>query len=152
MLVFYSVLVFWQLSAAMFYLWWYFIRSQYVGTNSTATFYVCWYVFLVAQYGHLLRCMLVFYSTLVTLVPLVRPCSMYVGILFRLSHVSTASMAVFYVQCSIRSQYISTLSTAMFYVCCHFIPPYNYLDKPIMDMVKSSGCCKKISSESSSNQ
>ena len=151
---------------------WFFIRSQYFGSLvqpcsiyfgilfglsmlvrivRPCSMYVGMF-FLVAQYGHLLRCMLVFYSTLVTLVPLVRPCSMYVGILLRLSHVSTASMAVFYVQCSIRSQYISTLSTAMFYVCCHFIPPYNYLDTPIMDMVKTSGCCKQISSESSSNQ
>ena len=105
MLVFYSVLVFWQLSAAMFYLWWYFIRSQYVGTNSTATFYVCQYVFFWSlstaifygvcwyfippqsrqypQYGHVL-CMVVFYSALVMLVRPVWPCSVF-SVLFGLS-------------------------------------------------------------------
>ena len=72
-------------------------------------------------------CMLVFYSVLVTLVHFVWLCSMYNVILFRLSHVSTVSMAVFYVQCSIWFQHVNTRSTTMFYVCCHFIPPYKYL-------------------------
>ena len=105
MLVFYSVLV-----------WGY---AQYSYVLLMLVFYlvlVRWY----EQYGHVLWCMLVFYSALVTLVHFVRLCSMYVVILFCLSHVSMVSVAVFYVQCSIRFQHINTRSTTMFYICCHY--------------------------------
>ena len=66
----------------MFYLCWYFIQSQYVGMLSTAMFYLCWY-FIWSQYvGTSSTAM--FYMV-------------YVGILFRPSHVSTFCMAMFYV-------------------------------------------------------
>ena len=64
------------LSTAMFYVCWNFIRSLCVSTLSTAMF----------------SCMLVFYSVLVRLV---RPCSMYVGILFGLSTLSTDNFSIF---------------------------------------------------------
>ena len=67
--------------------------------------------------------MLVFWGFISTLVQMVLPCSIYVGILFGLS------MLVCLVQpCSM---YVGMLSTAMFYVdtamfygvCFYFIPP-----------------------------
>ena len=100
-------------STSMFYvyvgiLWW----SQFASTNRTAMFYLCWY-FILSQYvGTLSTGMFYVYVAMFfglrTLVSLVRPSStVYVGILFRPSHVSALSMA-------------------MIYVCWYFIPPKSH--------------------------
>ena len=85
----------------------YFIRSLYVSTLSTAMFYdVCWYCFR-SQYVSTLSTTVFYVGIsfgLRTLVRLVRPCSIDVGILFGLS----------------------TLSTAMFSACWYFIRSFWY--------------------------
>ena len=86
MLVFYSVLARQYAQYGNVLCMWIFFRSQYVSTLSTAVFYVG------ISFG------------LRTLVRLVRPCSIDVGILFGLS----------------------TLSTAMFSACWYFIRSFWY--------------------------
>ena len=53
------------------------------------------------------------------LVRIVRPCSMYVGMFFLVRLVRPSSAV--YVGILFRPSHVSTLSTAMFYVCWYFI-------------------------------
>ena len=88
MLVFYPVLVHQYAQYGNVLCMWVFFRSQYVSTLSTGMFFVCVYFFGLSTLARLVRPCSMYVGILFglsTLVRLVRPCSMHVCILFGLS-------------------------------------------------------------------